>query len=115
MGKDTLERLQQYDMLLTVPTFNLVQNKEFFCEHFILEKDWELMIAYIKEYDSAYYETAPCSMKNLIFVFPCNIFIMRRKYFDAVCLFIFGILEKVEGYYGSLYMIREDRYLGVSG
>ena len=111
MGKDTLERLQQYDMLLTVPTFNLVQNKEFFCEHFILEKDWELMIAYIKEYDSAYYETA-LRYEESHFLFPCNIFIMRRKYFDAVCAFIFGILEKVEGYYRELNMIREDRYLG---
>ena len=111
MGKETLERLQQYDMLLTVPTFNLVQNKEFFCEHFILEKDWELMMAYIKEYDSAYYETA-LRYEESHFLFPCNIFIMRRKYFDAVCAFVFGILEKVEGYYRDLNMIREDRYLG---
>ena len=111
MGKDTLERLQQYDMLLTVPTFNLVKNKEFFCEHFILEKDWKLMMAYIKEYDSAYYETA-LRYESSHFLFPCNIFIMRREYFDTVCLFIFGILEKVEGYYRDLKMVREDRYLG---
>ncbi len=111
MGKDTLERLQQYDMLLTVPTFNLVNNKEFFCEHFILEKDWERMMAYIKEYDCSYYETA-LRYEFSHFLFPCNIFIMRRRCFDAVCAFIFGILEKVEGYYRDLNMIREDRYLG---
>ena len=29
-----------------------------------------------------------------------------------MCAFIFGILEKVEGYYRDLNMIREDRYLG---
>lgn len=111
MGKDTLERLQQYDMLLTVPTFNLVKNKEFFCEHFILEKDWALMMEYIKEYDGAYYETA-LRYEASHFLFPCNIFIMRRAYFDAVCTFIFGVLEKVEGYYRDLKMVREDRYLG---
>lgn len=111
MGKDTLERLQQYDVLLTVPTLNLVTNKEFFCEHFILEKDWELMMAYIKEYDVSYYETA-LRYESSHFLIPCNIFIMRRRYFDAVCAFVFGILEKVEGYYRDLNMVREDRYLG---
>jgi len=111
MGNDTLERLQQYDMLLTVPTFNIVKNKEFFCRHFILEKDWERMMVYIKEYDSEYYETA-LRYEECHFLFPCNIFIMRRKYFDAVCTFIFGVLEKVEGYYRELNMVREDRYLG---
>ena len=44
--------------------------------------------------------------------FPCNIFIMRREYFDEMCEFIFGVLEKVDGYYENIHMVRKDRYLG---
>jgi len=82
-----------------------------FCEYFVLEYDWKLMMHYIKEYDEAYYETA-VKYENEQCYFACNIFIMRRKYFDEMCAFIFGVLEKVDGYYRNLPMVRKDRYLG---
>lgn len=111
MGKDSLHKLMQYDALLTVPTYIPMSTKEFFCTNFILEYDWNLMMAYIKEYDESYYETALKHEKAHSY-FPCNIFIMRRKYFDEMCAFIFGVLEKVDGYYENIHMVRKDRYLG---
>ena len=111
MGKDSLQKLMQYDVLLTVPTYILMSTKEFFCTNFILEYDWDLMMKYIKEYDESYYETALKHEKAHSY-FPCNIFIMRREHFDEMCSFIFGVLEKVEGYYESIHMVRKDRYLG---
>lgn len=111
MGKDSLHKLMEYDALLTVPTYIPMSTKEFFCENFILEYDWNLMMTYIKEYDGAYYETALKHEKAHSY-FPCNIFIMRREYFDEMCAFIFGVLEKVDGYYENIHMVRKDRYLG---
>ncbi len=111
MGADSLETLAKYDVLLTVPTYIPMKIKELFCEYFVLEYDWKLMMHYIKEYDEAYYETA-VKYENEQCYFACNIFIMRRKYFDEMCAFIFGVLEKVDGYYRNLPMVRKDRYLG---
>lgn len=111
LGKDSLKKLTQYDILLTVPTYVTVTTKEFFCEHFILEYDWKLMMEYIKEYDSSYYETALMHEKAHNY-FPCNIFIMRRKYFNEMCEFIFYVVEKVSRFYEDVDMTRKDRYLG---
>ena len=69
------------------------------------------MMEYIKEYDQSYYETALIYEKTYVY-FPCNIFIMRRKYFDEMCEFIFDVLEKVSKFYESICMTRKDRYLG---
>ena len=69
------------------------------------------MIQYIKEYDRTYYETALQYEKGKTY-FPCNIFIMRRKYFDEMCEFIFEVLEKIDNYYKNIPMMRGDRYLG---
>ena len=111
MGKASLYKLMQYDVLLTVPTYIPMSTKEFFCTNFILEYDWNLMMKYIKEYDEFYYKTALKHEKAHSY-FPCNIFIMRREYFDEMCEFIFGVLEKVDGYYENIHMVRKDRYLG---
>lgn len=112
MGKDSLYQLAQYDVLLTVPTYTPRAIKTFFCANFItLEYDWKLMLQYIREYDEAYYDTALQYIDAHCY-FPCNIFIMRRKYFDEMCAFIFGVLEKVDGYYEDINMVRRDRYLG---
>lgn len=111
MGTDFLEKLEQYDVLLTVPTYVSVSLKDFFCTHYILEHDWELMMQYIKSYNIVYYETALKYEQSHCY-FPCNLFIIRRRYFDEMCAFIFGVLEKVSAYYEKLHMIRKDRYLG---
>lgn len=111
MGKTTLEQLQQYDMLLTVPTCLGGCTKDFFCKNFILDFDWELMMKYIREYDMAYYETAQKHEKSQ-FYFSCNLFIMRRKYFNEMCAFIFGVLENVDRFYQERGLERKDRYLG---
>ena len=111
MGLDTLKKLKEFDVLLTIPTFVSKCIKDFFCEQYVLENDWTLMMRYIKEYAKEYYETALKYEKEKCF-FPCNIFIMRRKHFDDLCQFIFQVLEKVDSYYKKLHMIRMDRYLG---
>lgn len=111
LGADSLKKLVKYDAFLTVPSFTSKSLKEFFCSYFILENDWNTMMRYIKEYDAAYYETALKYEKEHCY-FPCNIFIIRREYFDELCSFIFGVLEKVDSYYQGLRMIRLDRYLG---
>lgn len=111
MGVDSLEKLMRYDVFLTVPTYTAVNLKEFFCTHFILESDWNLMMKYIKSYDDTYYDTALKYEKAHCY-FPCNLFIMRRKYFDDMCTFIFAVTEQVSSYYEQLHMIRKDRYLG---
>ncbi|MEY8482203.1 DUF4422 domain-containing protein [Lachnospiraceae bacterium 48-21] len=111
LGADSLKKLTKYDALLTVPSFISKNLKEFFCSNFILENDWNTMMRYIKEYDEAYYGTALKYEKEHCY-FPCNIFIIRREYFDELCAFIFGVLEKVDSYYENLKMIRMDRYLG---
>lgn len=111
MASDSLQKLMQYDAILTVPTYIGARIKEFFCEKFILDYDWKLMMQFIKDYDEEYYETA-LVYENAHCYFPCNIFIMRRQYFDEMCAFIFGVLEKVDGYYENIHMVRKDRYLG---
>ncbi len=111
LGADSLKQLAKYDVLLTVPSFVSKPIKEFFCSKFILEHDWNRMMGYIKEYDEAYYETALIYEKEQCY-FPCNIFIIRRMYFDELCAFVFGVLEKVDSYYKNIHMIRMDRYLG---
>lgn len=111
LGKDSLKKLEEYDIFLTLPTYIPKGIKETFCERFVLEYDWDLMMHYIKEYDSSYYETALKYEKEKCY-FSCNIFIMRRKYFDEMCSFIFGVLEKVDSYYRNISMVRKDRYLG---
>lgn len=111
MGADSLSKLVQYDVLLTVPTYVAQTVKGFFCEYCIWKYDWKLMMNYIKEYDKSYYETA-LKYENLHSYFACNIFIMKRKYFDEMCQFIFGVLEKVSEYYNRIQIIRKDRYLG---
>ena len=66
---------------------------------------------YTREYDMAYYETAQKHEKSQIY-FSCNIFIMKRRYFDEMCGFIFGVLEKVERFYQERELQRKDRYMG---
>lgn len=111
LGLDSLKNLAQYDVLLTVPTYASQPAKEFFCEHYILEYDWNILMRCIKEYDEDYFETALKYEKAQCF-FPCNIFIMRRKYFDELCKLIFGVLKKVDSHYREIPMVRKDRYLG---
>ena len=111
MGKTTLEQMLEYDILLTVPTCLGGCTKDFFCKNFILDFDWELMMKYIREYDMAYYETAQKHEKSQ-FYFSCNLFIMRRKYFNEMCAFIFGVLENVDRFYQERGLERKDRYLG---
>ena len=111
MGKDSLFDLKKFDMVLTVPTYLSMKIKDFFSIHFILEHDWYLMLKYLEEYDKGYYETA-LAYENAHCYFPCNIFIMRRKYFDEACTFIFGILEKIDVYYKNINLVRKDRYMG---
>ncbi len=111
MGKTTLEQMLKYDAVLTVPTCLGVSVKDFFCNNFILDFDWELMMRYTREYDMAYYETAQKHEKSQIY-FSCNIFIMKRRYFDEMCGFIFGVLEKVERFYQERELQRKDRYMG---
>lgn len=111
MDKESLNQILQQDITLTIPTYMPEGNKAFFVESFLLKHDWDLMMQYIKEYDEAYYETA-LEYENKHFYFPCNIFIMKRKYFDEACSLIFGVLEKVDAYYNERQLLRKDRYLG---
>lgn len=111
MDENSLREMLRYDVTLTLPVYMPLGIKEFFCDSFLLEKDWELMIRFIKEYDEEYYKTA-LNYENGHFYFPCNIFIMKRALFDDMCFFIFGVLEKVDEFYKNIYMVRKDRYLG---
>lgn len=111
MDLDSLQVLRNYDVLLTVPTYVSMCIKDFFCGDYILEYDWNLMMRFIGEYDQAYYETALAYEKAHCY-FPCNIFIMKRKYFDEMCSFIFGITEKVDAFYQNMGLVRKDRYMG---
>lgn len=111
MGKDGLQNLLQYDVLLTVPNYVPMKIKEFFCTNYILDYDWELMMHYIRKYDDAYYNTA-LIYENAHSYFPCNIFIMRREQFDKMCMFVFNILDGVDSYYQRNCQVRKDRYLG---
>lgn len=111
MDEKSLKQILQYDVTLTLPTYLPIEIKKFFCDFFILEHDWELMMRFIKEYDEVYYKTA-LDYESGHFYFPCNIFIMKRMLFDNACSFIFGVLQKVDDFYNNLHMVRRDRYLG---
>lgn len=111
MGATTLKQMLSYDMLLTPPTYLGVSVKDFFCRYFVLFFDWKLMMEYIKEYDADYYETAQKYEKRQ-FYFSSNIFIMRREFFDEMCVFIFEVLEKIDAFYHKSGLERKDRYLG---
>jgi hypothetical protein len=111
MGKNSLKDIMQYDVVLTVPSYVPEGTRDFFCRRFIFEYDWNLMMRFIGEYDQAYYETALAYEKAHCY-FPCNIFIMKRKYFDEMCSFIFGITEKVDAFYQNMGLVRKDRYMG---
>ncbi len=111
MGKNSLQDIMQYDAVLTVPSYVPEGIRDFFCRRFIFENDWNLMMRFIREYDQAYFETALVYEKSH-FYFPCNIFIMKRKYFDEMCSFIFGVTERVDAHYQKMGLNRRDRYMG---
>lgn len=111
LGRDSLQKLLSLDVVLTVPTHVSCTVKEFFCNDYIYECDWNLMMWYIRDYCRDYHQTALVYEKGHCY-FPCNIFIMRRKHFDEMCGFIFTVTEKVREHYERLGMVREDRFLG---
>ena len=81
---------EKYDAILGEPIKINKTIKEQFCEYHICATYNEILDI-IKENKSEYYETAlKVSKENTIY--PCNLFIMKKKDFFKYCEFIFDVL-----------------------
>lgn len=99
------------DIVLALPQYGSMSVKDFFAGRLITNKDWNLMLKYVLEYDNAYMDTISKYKTSNIY-FSCNLLLARRKWFDKYCEFAFGVAEKIDLYYKSKKISRCDRYMG---
>lgn len=82
---------------------------------FLKEKDFDLLEKLIKEMAPEYYESAVEYFKGKKFI-GFNIFVMKKKYFEQLCEFMFPILLKfnslIEKDHYSDYQMRAASYAG---
>ena len=100
-----------YDMITTIPAFSAKPLREIFTSYMVIDMDWQLMMTAIEQDCSEYYEDA-VSYERSHFYFPCNLFLMKREYFDEMCAFIFRVTFDIEEFYEKCGVVRKERYLG---
>lgn len=83
---------QAYDIILPNPTklSNNIKKRYSNCHNV---KDLDLVISIINELYPEYSDIINAAMEQK-FIFPCNIFIMKKDMFIEYCEFIFGIIEE---------------------
>lgn len=98
------------DVVILIPHFSALPIKEYFLR-FVPQSDWKLLKQKVSEFDPAYralweeYETGH-------FLYPCNLAVWKREWFDKYCTFVFGIAGEIDRFYEEKNIIREDRYMG---
>lgn len=101
---------EEIDVVLPIPQFCTNTIQEFFFSY-IGKRDWDYLknavIAYDSEYEAIFQEH-----EKSHFYFPCNVFLMQRKWFDAYCEFAFWVADRVESEYEKRGITRNDRYMG---
>ncbi len=104
-------QLGDYDVVTTIPAFSAKPLREIFTSYMVIDMDWQLMMTAIEQDCSEYYDDAAVYERSH-FYFPCNLFIMKRKYFDEMCEFIFKVTFDIEEFYEKCGVTRKERYLG---
>ena len=99
------------DVINTIPTLMYPSIKKFFKKIAFYKKDYDLMREAIEKKFPEYLE-AEKELGDGFFYLACNIFVMKREWFDKMCEFVFGVLLYMDDYYREHGLIRGDRYAG---
>ncbi|MFT3952091.1 MAG: DUF4422 domain-containing protein [Oscillospiraceae bacterium] len=99
------------DLVVAMPELILPDNRTVFTESFLLENDWEIMLAVIRRETPAYY-TAALSHSRSVFLHPCNMLIARRAVFARYCAWLFTVTMKIMEECESRGIVHTNRYLG---
>ncbi len=102
---------QGFDLIHTVPCIVTPNVKQFFLARFLFEADISLMLEGIKMMFPEYYDSANRLLEGHFYL-ANNIFILKTKWFDKMCEFVFPILFHMEEWYDKILFNREDRYAG---
>ncbi len=99
------------DIIVALPQFVCKSIKDFFVPTMMIPRDWELMKEFVSLYDRTYGDVIEKYETNY-FYFSCNLCVFKREVFDEFCEFAFSICFKIDEYYESRNIIRNDRYMG---
>ena len=99
------------DVVNTIPTIMFPSIKKFFIRIAFYKKDYTLMQEAIQKMFPEYVETEK-QLGDGFFYLACNIFVMKREWFNKLCEFVFGVLLYMDDYYHEHGLVRGDRYAG---
>ena len=115
LSANTAEMVEAFnkdvDVINTIPTIMYPSIKKFFNKIAFYEKDYNLMQEAIRKKFPEYVETEKQLGDGFLYL-ACNIFVMKREWFDKLCEFVFGVLLYMDDYYREHGLIRGDRYAG---
>lgn len=101
------------EAVFSIPQFDLYPMKELFVERQknMSKYDWEHMRQAVIAQDASF-ETVMDRYEKSHFYLPCNIFLMKRKWFDRYCEFAFNVTFSMEEESERRGIIRRNRYMG---
>lgn len=106
-----LARENDADLISTVPCTIYPSIKQFFLHNFLYQKDWVLMIEAIEKLHPEYLASTLHVAEGHYYL-ANNIFIMKTKWYDCMCRFVFDILLYIDDFYKNGGFYRQDRYAG---
>lgn len=109
---DWEERVKRYgiDVILPVPLYVAPSVEGNYRKRHI-SGDWDLMLDYIKQNEPSSYHNAKKVFAGNLYC-PCNMFIMKREILDALCAWMFPIIESVAAQQGTRTDVYQNRYPG---
>ena len=99
------------DVVNTIPSIIYPTVLKFFKKLAFYKKDYVLMQEAIQKMFPEYVETEK-QLGDGFFYLACNIFVMKREWFNKLCEFVFGVLLYMDDYYHEHGLVRGDRYAG---
>lgn len=101
---------QKVDVIVPVPTYVYPNIDANYRERHIPD-DWDFLLRYLKEMDRDTYETALEVFGGSLYL-PCNMFIAKWEVLDALCSWMFPILDAVVENGGTKEDVYMNRYAG---
>lgn len=106
LPEDWIRRMEYdgIDVILPVPLYVAPSVEGNYRERHTAS-DWDFMMEYLKQRDLDEYEKAVQAFRKNLYS-PCNMFIMRREILDALCTWMFPVIDAAASHGGR----REDPY-----
>lgn len=101
---------QGIDAIVPVPTYVYPNIDANYRERHIPD-DWDFLLQYLKETDRDAYETALDVFGGSLYL-PCNMFIAKWEVLDALCSWMFPVLDAVTKNGGTKEDVYMNRYAG---